>query len=217
MLAGLALMAVVFMPITETPVAATQPMPVSVTNTPLPVQGTISVGNTPSVNVANTPTVNLASGSTVSVTNPVDTNSNPVTLITRDHDNPAKQYIQLQTSCTNLTGACEPSIYTVPTGKILIIEFASVEASLPAGQSVRLILQVLSDPLGSSFVNHYLPWSDPAPTASGIGGNFAMVGQNIRAYASAGNVIRTVAERTDAFTGTASATFSISGYLVDAN
>jgi hypothetical protein len=56
------------------------------------------------------------------------------------------EYVQIRTPMT-MTGnvvAAETPIYTVPSGKQLIIEFASMEAALPVGQTARETLNKYS-------------------------------------------------------------------------
>lgn len=108
--------------------------------------------------------------------------------------------------------ACDAVLYTVPAGKRLVIEYASMEASLPVGQMVRMMIQILADPLGSSFVNHLLPMSSPAPAGLFTGAHQTSIGQVVRLYAEAGNVVRIWAQRNDGTGGSGSATFAISGY-----
>ena len=122
--------------------------PVMVTNTPLPVQGTVgvnnfpasqtvngtvNVSNTPSVNVANTPTVNLASGSSFNVSNPQDSQSNPAPLITFDA---AQLY---EDSCNNLlspgvNGIVTCQLQNVPSGKRLVIQEVDYAIDIDSGQ-----------------------------------------------------------------------------------
>ena len=68
-LTGFALLAVAFAPLTERHAVASGSAPVSVVNVPLPVQGTVSVGNTPSVHVTNTPSVTVGNTPNVNVAN----------------------------------------------------------------------------------------------------------------------------------------------------
>jgi hypothetical protein len=110
--------------------------------------------------------------------------------------------------------AFEIPIYTVPAGKRLVIEYASMEATLPVGQTVRMCIQILKgSPPGIDWVNHFLPMSAPA-----MAGLFTVhstsVGQMVRAYADEGNVVRIVAQRNDGTGGSASATFAIAGYEI---
>src|SRR6266576_2067221 len=85
-LAGFGLLALVFMPASQDRAVVSNPAPVFITNTPVPVQGTVAVGNTPSVNVTNTPSVNVANSSvpvsgSVSVANRVDSGNQAVPLV----------------------------------------------------------------------------------------------------------------------------------------
>lgn len=128
----------------------------------------------------------------------------------RDTDNPARQPVQAQAACqaNNVIG-CLPIIYTVPAGKRLVIEFASMNANLPAGQTAQLAIQTSA---GGETVNHHFPLTPPAVPFQGQGA--AAAGQQVRLYADAGTVVTVQGTRNIA-TGTAFFNFSISGYLVD--
>jgi hypothetical protein len=123
-LVGLGLLAVAILPFSEEHVGATQPMPVNVTNTPLPVQGTVSVGNTASVNVANSPGVHV-SNAAVSVNNALDTSSNPIPLVVVQQGTP------YQDSCEFSSPEC--SLQAVPAKTRLVIQEVDMEVrSLPS-------------------------------------------------------------------------------------
>lgn len=79
---------------------------VNLVNTPLPVMGTINVGATPNV------------------------------MLVSDVDNPARQPVQVEVNCQiqSPQNSCEEDIYTVPAGKRLVIEYASMRAEINAGQ-----------------------------------------------------------------------------------
>jgi hypothetical protein len=108
-LVGCALLVLVIMPLAGHEAVASNPAPVFVTNTPLAVQGTISVGNTPSVTLANTPSVSLTG--TASVVNALDGSNNPIPLTVSVQGQPyvdvcnasgAKATCQLQTLPSNM-------------------------------------------------------------------------------------------------------------------
>jgi hypothetical protein len=130
-LVGLALLAMTILPFTEEHAAATQPLPITVTNTPLPVQGTVAVGNTPSVNVANTPLVQLSNSvlpvsGNVSVANPLDSGHNPIPLLVNSQLQP------YQDSCTtNLGGAC--AFTTIQNNMRLVIQEVDLLSNTPPG------------------------------------------------------------------------------------
>jgi hypothetical protein len=145
----------------------------------------VNIVNTPNVQVTNTPSV-------------------------RDADNPTRQPVQASAICeaNNVIG-CLPLIYTVPAGKRLVIEFASMDASLPVGQAAQLAIQTT---VGGETVTHHLPLTPPAVSFQGQGA--AASGQQVRLYADAGTGVTVDGTRNIA-TGTAFFNFSISGYLVD--
>ena len=75
---------------------------VNSTSEPVPIAGTINVGNP---------------------------EANPLPV--RDVDNPARQPVHFAASCSVVKGGtCQRVIYVVPAGKRFVIEYASMEASL---------------------------------------------------------------------------------------
>ena len=83
---------------------------VNSTSEPVPIAGTINVGNL--------------------VSNPL-----PV----RDVDNPARQPVQGAATCSVFEGgSCQRAIYVVPAGKRLVIEYASMEAHVSDNRTPRM-------------------------------------------------------------------------------
>jgi hypothetical protein len=130
------------------PASAAGSAPVTVMNTPLPVQGsvsvnnfpatqtvsgTVSVGNTPNVNLANTPTVNLAGGSSVNVSNPLDSQSNPTPLVTLEAAQPYEDSCDVGLPPGGQVGVC--IFNAAPTGKRLVIQ--EVDVSLVVDPGLR--------------------------------------------------------------------------------
>src|SRR5687767_2149192 len=65
-------------------------------------------------------------------------------LMVRDLDNPARQPVQASITCHmgNPMVACgQTVIYVVPQGKRLVIEYASMNATIPEGQSATMSIQ----------------------------------------------------------------------------
>ncbi len=183
---------------------------VNVINTPanaVPVTGSI----TGSV----TGTVGLAPGTKVLIDSTV---GNPVRV---RNVNDAIQPVQAKASCTSPAGTigCGPAnIYTVPAGKRLVIEYASMAACMLPGQTVQ---SSVATNLGGAYVTHFLNTPQPTagPGSSAIGCNVApssltAVGQQLRLYADAGTAVLAGADRTSNL-GSSSFEFTISGYLVD--
>lgn len=130
-------------------VEATNPQSVIVNNVPLPVQGTISVGNTPSVNVANTPTVNL-SNTTLSVANAVDSSNVPIPLVVTQT---APQPFQDECVIVAVNNSC--NFNAPPTGmRIVIQEFDYEVAVANVGNSwVTLQTTLNSSPQSHNFLS----------------------------------------------------------------
>ena len=175
------------------------------TQLPLQVTGSTSVSGT----------VGLAAGSAVSVNNAT---SSPVPV--RDM-NDGIQPVQATGSCSSpaFTIGCGPlTIYTVPPGKRLVIEYASMNACLLPGQTIELQIET---ELCSQFVTHNLPSvSTVTPGAGVIACNAPSAstqvssGEVVHLYADPGTPVLATGLR-DSNTGLTSFSFSISGHLVD--
>jgi hypothetical protein len=128
----------------------------------------------------------------------------------RDADSPARQPVQAGKTCSadNVVG-CQANIYTVPQGKRLIIEFASMDANINVGQVAQLEVQTT---VGGELVVHRFPTTQPAVAFSGQGS--ATLGQQVRLYAEAGDIVILSGIR-NITTGPALFRFTISGHLVD--
>jgi hypothetical protein len=132
-------------------------------------------------------------------------------LLVRDVDNPARQPFETNQNCSPSGGAlgCQMS-FTVPAGKRLVIEYASMHASIPAGEVAEL---AIGTTVAGTFVEHVLPLTPPSmPFAAG--GLVARVGQVVRLYADPGTVIFLNVGRSGVGTPT-NFSVSISGHLVD--
>jgi hypothetical protein len=165
---------------------------VSVTNTP-----NVNVANTPNVNIANTPSVNVvgaialdSSNSTVRVGNPA---SDPVLI--RDVDRGVRQLIQRNCTVSVPAGftSGERTVYEVPAGKRLVIEFAGINQFLNSPD-----LSIMTTVNGETVV-HKLS-----------GGS-----QTVRLYADPGTQIKTFASTGMLSQLDQASVCSISGYLED--
>jgi hypothetical protein len=208
------------------PLQANNPLQVTVTNTPLPTQvtnlpasqnvnGTVSVANFPATQAVSG-TVTLASGASVEVSNTVD---NPVRV---RNVNDALQPVQFSASCVSSAGTigCGPGIgYSVPSGKRLVIEYASLNVCALPGQTA--VLKIFTSAAGT-FVVHSLS-STPVTTSpgantigcnGGVASSIASRGEQVRIYADPGTSVGFEADR-DNNNGALDATMTISGYLVD--
>jgi hypothetical protein len=181
---------------------------VNVVNTPLPVQGTVNVGNFPasstvsgSVSITGTPNVKV-------------TNTRSAPVLTRDVDNPALQPFQNSQVISTPAGLLGgDGTFTVPAGKRLVIEFLSFQGSWPAGQATtRLFIGVCNSGGGQCQTEFFLPAISQGPD---FGGNSLFAASSpMRLYADPGTDV-TVSVRRNATAGTGLAVVAISGYLVD--
>lgn len=199
-LSGLGLFLLAAMVVAPTPSHSSGSAPVTVVNTPLPVQGTIgvnnlpavqsvsgtvSVGNTPNVNVANTPAVSVTNtpsvtvSGTASVSNAVDQGNNPIPLLVSPQGQPYMDSCQSNTSLH--FASCD--FHVVPAGQRLLIQFISLE-SLAAGGTVYEAST--GGVLNGSSISIFLPLSNgitgddgylrqmaAAPITSYVDANFA--------------------------------------------
>lgn len=114
-LAGLGLLILAFVPVSERSAEARGSAPVEVTNTPLPV----SVTNTPSVTVANSA---LSVTGNVAVANALDGSNNPVPLVVTM---PASEPYAASCNGSQITTSTCAMSAAVPAGKRLVIQSVS--------------------------------------------------------------------------------------------
>jgi hypothetical protein len=124
----------------------TPSVPVDVTNTPLPVQGTVSATESGAwtVGVNNLPSTQAVSG-TVAVSNfptttPISFSNTSTTPLFVDTDRAARENVSFECSTSILSGSggdvvCAPA-YTVPAGQILVIDSVSLSVYLDTGSQI---------------------------------------------------------------------------------
>jgi hypothetical protein len=130
------------------------------------------------------------------------------TASTRSADNPAFQPVRLVTGglcgsndqCDNGPG------FTVPAGKTLVVEFASLYALLPLGQNAKF---TLIDDGGGPDLSQF---ADVIPDEQA--GAVHVANQTMRAYLDSGHTLEITVEQFGA-TGSGRWHAEISGYLVD--
>jgi hypothetical protein len=181
--------------------------PVTVVNTPLPVQGTVNVGNFPtsntitgSVSIANTPNVNVVNQPTV-----------------RDADNPARQpfvFFLCELSQQNC-----PTAFTIPsttaTGQSVqrfVVEYVSGSCAVDSGKFVA-DLGVSTSVKGTTAFYRVIPTLESSFPSTGNFFNFA---QQLRGYADPGTnaVISSFVEGPGTSEPGQSCNMLVSGYLV---
>src|SRR5262249_34116686 len=101
-------------------------------------------------------------------------------LTVRDLDNPARQPFV----ATMLSVNANTSFFTVPAGKLLVIEYVSGQGTLPAGEKLLSVrLQVTTQ--GSTVLHRFLP----AFTGTEVNGDVFLVGQQTRLYADPASTV----------------------------
>ena len=142
-------------------------------------------------------------------------------LPVRDVDNPASQPFQISglTTIGPFDTSSTIELFTVPAGKRLVIEYATVYAG--AGEGNKMVafistkLITTPDPNDSPFVAHSLLMTEQGTINDPV--TFA-ASQPMRVYADPGTkVLGIVARTADAADGTStlSATITISGYFIN--
>jgi hypothetical protein len=150
-----------------TPAATLPSIPVSVTNTPLPVTGSVNANVTGAVGVTSLPAVQLSGTPAVSL------NTTPATPLYVDADRPARN--GFNTSCftgnvDSINGQASCSLLTIPAGRQVVIETISCQAELYTGQGpgdVQLI--VPNSPFsagGPDHVSHLLTLTKQSSSSS---------------------------------------------------
>lgn len=164
---------------------------------------TDSVGPTKPVFVVNGASDPVPVTGTVSVANLGDS-----PLPVRDVDSPGRQPVTAEGSCSG--SGCSATVYTVPAGKRLIVEYASITANIPAGKVARW--RLFTNNAGQQGTELNFPLTQP-PVIFGIISQ-STAGQQVRLYAEAGSEVRMNGTTSDNAMPS-NYIFSISGYLVD--
>jgi hypothetical protein len=165
-----------------------------VTPHPTPAQGSDSVGTKP-ISVVNTPIVRVG-------------NPPGAPLPVRDVDNPARQPVHTNVLCiANSMLGCDETIYTVPAGKRLVIEYASMLAEIPVGQVASWTISTF---VRGRLERHRFPLTLPSVAFNNVTATES--GQQVRIYADPGTHVEAGGIPNS---GSGPFTFTISGHLVD--
>jgi hypothetical protein len=183
-------------------------VPVTVTNTPLPVTGSVAISNSPTVAIGNTPNVNIVNSPIVGLSSNASVHLNNTTpLLIQDSDNPARQPFQGTATWTitdGFVGVCQ-TVLTVPQNKKAVIEFVSAFIIVPGGQTVNRV-QFIDRQLTGDITHELHPLSN--------GGSLFNVEQQLRVYADSNSLINVCPFR-DQTAGAGSVLATVSGYLVN--
>jgi len=180
---------------------AANPVPVSITApnpVPVTITGNVSVGGTSSVSVTNTPSVIIA--------------NNPLTVSAGD--NPAFQpySYSLSNACTSGSpGVLYLYSPAVPSGKTLVIETIDASVQAPTGIIPNLTVSTSTPGFNSAF--HAIPL-----TSEGTDPHYSFfAGNSVVRYYTGGilNITLATADGTTSALSTCLLTFSVSGYLVN--
>lgn len=146
-------------PRANAPAAATLAVPVTIANTPLPVQGTVGISSLPAVQLAGTPAVQLA--------------STPTQPFYVDAERSARNGFNASCATANVDptyGQASCSLLTIPAGRQVVLETVSCQAELAAGEGpgdVQLIVpNTPFTPGGSDHVSHFLALTKQAGNSS---------------------------------------------------
>jgi hypothetical protein len=124
----------------------------------------------------------------------------------RDVDQPARQAVQLSGGAFSFGGGTGSSalVYTVPSGKRLVIETVGCLIELPPGQTGSMSILLT---LNGQQTIYFLP-------ATLIGNNGWAATQSVRLYADSGTIVELTINRSSN-SGDGSGSASFSGYLVN--
>lgn len=173
--------------------------------------GGAAIGPDKDVNVVNTPTVQAQQNGVWNVgINGTPTvqvgNSSLSPVLMRDVDRATAQPFEQELDVAMSDGqGGENAFFTIPLGKLLVIEQVSAFGTAPAGQKLNF-----------SILSRVLPDLTQRPKhLSSVQDlqTFRVQSQQVRIYADANAAVRI--DRGTANTGIASATFVVTGYLVN--
>jgi hypothetical protein len=132
-------------------------------------------------------------------------------LTVEDVNAPTDEPFQIDGSCSiNGFLGCGKTLYTVPSGKLLVIQEVTLHVTVPKGQKVPDASIATS--LGGFGITHQLSGQNEGTSQNGSTDHFAYT-HHVTLYADglvSFNVVR------NSYSGTITASGTISGYLVDA-
>lgn len=141
---------------------------------------------------------------------PVPTQATGVTAV-QNVDEPALQPFQARATANIAPGDSGTNAFvTIPSGKRLVIQYASAYGDAPSGQVLTFSVQT-EIPGETNYTEHDVPAAQQ--NANG-GTEIFVAGSPVELYADSPQVLLRV-DRNGATTGTVYASISISGYLVD--
>ncbi len=204
---GCGLLTAVLSIFSSKPVVAGGAAPVSVVNTPLPVQGTVNAAQSGAWNVgiAGTPTVNVG-----------NTTSSPVP--TKDQYNLALatpvSFTASFTMDPNIFGG-ESSVYTVPDNKRLVIQYVSMQCDLPgSADAIGKLASSQGLPPGSTaFMGVFVPMRSVPYPAIGAGHVLSIGGTPAEVLFDGGTSVQIDVDRTNG-TDIALCFVGFTGYLI---
>lgn len=214
------------------PIAAAGGAPVTVLNTPLPVQGTVGVSNFPAIQavsgtvavsnfpafpstltgstvpVSGTVNANVTFPNSVAVTSPLDGKGNPTPLAVLDATQPYED------KCTITFGGLAVAIcnfQAIPSGKRLVVQEFDTSGAVETGLKPEAIEVVLAAATEFFPVHHYFPATF---MGSSGGADYFASHQETHMYSPASNTPTCQVFLTDVSSGSWACV--LSGFLVDA-
>jgi hypothetical protein len=236
---GFGVFAVVLSLYPSQPAAADKPGtidPVLVTNTPLPVTGNVNAAVTslPPVQISGTPSVNATITNTpvpvsgqVEVTNfPTaagdvtvkNTATNPVPTLATDALSGfvASNYCYFNSNYPTDMCVIDP-LYSVPAGKIAVLESASGACVTSSTDGMREFQLQLTDPAGNYGQLGFPPTNVVTPGSDSMNkGAVGTTAQNFKSYASGGSSIKFLGFAAENQSSNMFCRFTVSGHLVSA-
>lgn len=172
----------------------------------------VNVVNTPNVNVSSLPAVQLSGGVNATVSNPTDGSGNPIPLVTKDADSPARNAYSDRCG-GNGTGGASCTFKAVPAGHELVIQGLILFALGSTGSAEQGQLTVVTG--GHTFFHQFfLQDAGPCQACGGVGPEGFTATLTVPIYVDPGTTpsINVGSDSTSPIGSVVNAT--ISGYLV---
>lgn len=168
-------------------------------------------GGTPNVNVGSLPAVQFSGGVNATVSNPTDGSGNPIPLVTRDSDSPARNAYSDRCG-GNGTGGANCTFKAVPAGHELVIQGLILSALGSTGSAEQGQLTVVTNG-HTVFYQFFLQDAGPCQ-GCGEGADAFTATLSVPIYVDAGTTPSVIAS-SDSLSPIGSVlNATISGYLV---